>query len=81
MLRHHQIFKTSHFGLDPDFDGDPKAREKYRRHPHFEWTATFVDTFDQNTLQANYDTAPIEVFLPMVHRVFAQEPHAVQVID
>ena len=81
MLRHHQIFMTQHSGSDPAFTGDVNAREKYRGHPYFEWTATFVDTFDQNALQADYDTASIEVFLPMVHRVFAQKPHSVPVID
>ena len=62
MLRHHQIFMTQHSGADPAFTGDVKAREKYRGHPYFEWTATFVDTFDQNALQADYDTASIEIF-------------------
>lgn len=81
MLQHHQIFMAQHSGNDPAFTGDPNAREKYRGHPHFEWTATFVDTFDQNALQADYDTASLEVFLPMVHRVFAQKSHSVPVID
>tara|TARA_Y100001934_G_scaffold283588_1_gene404538 strand:- start:922 stop:1611 length:690 start_codon:yes stop_codon:yes gene_type:complete len=81
MLRHHQIFMNSHSDNDPSFTGDKDAREVYRGHPHFEYTATFVDKFDQNALQADYDTASIEVFLPMVYRVFARKPHAVPVID
>jgi len=81
MLRHHQIFMNSHSGNDPTFTGDKDAREHFRGYPYFEYTARFVDKFDQNALQAVYDTASIEVFLPMVYRVFGQNPHAVPVTN
>lgn len=81
MLRHHQIFMERHMAEDPSYIGDAEAREVYRGHPHFEWTAEFVDKYDQNALQADYDTASIDIFRPMVHRVFAQTPHAIPVID
>jgi len=77
MLQRHAIFQSVHIqgypGLDPD------ARERWRGHPHFEWTAEFVAKYDQNTIQPDYDTAPIEVFEPMVHRFFARTPRPIAI--
>ena len=77
MLQRHAIFQLAHIqgypGLDPD------ARERWRGHPHFEWTAEFVAKYDQNAIQPDYDTAPIETFEPMVYRFFARAPHPVPI--
>ena len=53
---------------------DPRARERWRGHPHFEWAATFVDRYDQAALDPAYDCAPLSHFEPMVMRLFAREP-------
>jgi hypothetical protein len=58
---------------------DPDARERWRGHPHFEWTAEFVAKYDQNAIQPDYDTAPIEAFEPMVYRFFARAPRPVPI--
>ncbi len=72
MLRHHAIFQQAHFGDFPDPSIDPDEREQWRGHPYFEWTAEFVRKYDQNTINPALPIAPIEVFEPIVERVFAQ---------
>jgi hypothetical protein len=66
-----------HFHEYPD-PVDPKECERWRGHPHFEWTGDFVAKYDQNAIQLDYDNAPIEVFEPMVHRLFAREPRPLE---
>lgn len=75
MLRHHTIFQHVHLAgvHDPAFD--PDERERWRGHHYFEWTAAFVDRYDQRAICPNYDSAPLDFFVPMVERVFARPPH------
>lgn len=75
MLLHHGVFQQFHCYEYPNLDRH--ARDRWRDHPHFEWTATFVEKYDQNAIQPDYDNAPIEVFEPMVYRLFAREPKPV----
>jgi predicted HD phosphohydrolase len=72
MLRHHAVFQQFHIR---DYPGlDPKARERWRGHPHFDWTARFVERYDQDAIRPELETAPIETFEPLVFRLFAREP-------
>jgi predicted HD phosphohydrolase len=72
MLQRHAIFQDIH---SPNFPGvDVNARERWRGHPHFEWAAEFVAQYDQAACDPNYDEAPLEVFVPMVRRIFARTP-------
>ena len=79
MLRHHAIFQQVHLAgvHDPAFD--PDERERWRGHRFFEWTATFVDRYDQRAMCPDYDTAPLSFFEPMVQRLFARPPRALLV--
>lgn len=76
MIEHHGIFQGyyyfHHLGMDRN------ERDKYRGHPHFQHTADFCHKYDQNSFDPNYDTAPIEVFEPMVQRLFARPPFGVK---
>jgi predicted HD phosphohydrolase len=67
MLAHHQVFLDHHVPEHPAVDRD--ARERWRGHPHFEWTATFVDRYDQAAVSAGGEMLPLDAFRPMVHRV------------
>jgi len=70
MLTRHAIFQQYHFH---ELDGcDRDEREKWRGHPCFEWTAEFVDKFDQGTINFDEEILPIEFFEPMVRRVFSK---------
>jgi predicted HD phosphohydrolase len=70
MLQHHQVFQDHHIGEHYDASIDRNARERWRGHPHFEWTATFVARYDQAAMDPVYDNLPLEHFEPMVRRVF-----------
>lgn len=72
MLRRHALFQTVHCGARTG--NDANLRERWRGHPHFEWTARFVDRYDQAAITPAYDCAPLEAFEPLVRRVFARAP-------
>lgn len=56
-------FYFHHVGMNRDI------REQYRDNPHFEACAEFCEKYDQAAFDANYDSAPLEFFEPMVRRV------------
>lgn len=70
MLIHHQVFLDHHVHGHPEVDcGD---REGWRGHPHFDWTATFVERYDQAAVSASREILPLKAFVPMVHRVLGR---------
>ena len=75
MLEHHGIFQGYYFfhylGLDRNM------REQFRGHPCFERTAMFCARHDQNAFNPNYDTMPLDAFVPMVERVMARPQRSI----
>jgi predicted HD phosphohydrolase len=70
MLRHHAVFQNLH---SPNMPGvDPHERERWRGHAHFDWTAEFVDRYDQAASNPAYPCEPLATFVPMVHRIFSR---------
>ncbi len=69
MLRHHATFQNLHAPAYPGVD--PHERERWRGHPHFDWTAEFVARYDQAACDPQYPCEPLELFVPMVRRIFA----------
>ncbi|MEE4190474.1 MAG: HD domain-containing protein [Halieaceae bacterium] len=69
IIKHHGIFQGYYFfhhvGLDRD------AREAFRGHEYFDACAEFCEKYDQNSFDKDYDSEPLETFLPMIERVFA----------
>lgn len=75
LLERHMYFQSMHCR---ELEGtDRFARERWRGHPAFAATAEFVAKYDQNTISPRLPEAPLEVFEPMVRRVFARPPRAV----
>ena len=72
LLKHHQFFLDAHAPKHPNLNTE--ELEKFRTHPCSEFTAEWVQRYDQNSIQSTYDTAPLEVFVPMVKRVFSRPP-------
>lgn len=68
MLERHAIFQSHHVHDHPDVD--PDERERWRGHPHFEWTAEYVARYDQNAISPDLPIAPLAMFEPVVQRVF-----------
>ena len=77
MLRHHAAFLNYHAKTHSSVDWN--AREQYRGHPHFEYTADWVARYDQTSIQTQYDTAPLEFFEPFVYRVFTRPSKGIEV--
>lgn len=64
-----------HLGMDRDL------REKFRDNPHFDACAEFCEKYDQSAFDPEYDTLPLSVFEPMVHRVMARPKRSMYVKD
>ena len=72
MLQHHATFQNLH---SPHFPGvDPHERERWKGHPHFDWTAEFVARYDQDACDPQYVCEPLQTFVPMVRNIFARPP-------
>lgn len=76
MLRHHASFLNYHAKTDPNIDVN--AREKFRGHPHFKFTAEWVERYDQTSIQTQYDTAPLDFFKPLVFRFFTSPSKGIE---
>lgn len=53
---------------------DPNARDRHRGHPAFDATVRFCADYDQTSFDPDYDTLPIDRFVPLVERVFGRKP-------
>jgi len=67
MVENHGIFQGyyfwHHIGLDRN------ARDQFRGHEAFEYTAQFCHLYDQPAFDAAYESMPLEAFIPMMRRV------------
>lgn len=73
VLEHHEMFQRVHLHgyqevEDPAYTNE---RDRWRNHPHYDWTAEFVARYDITTIDPNVESLPIEHFEPMVRRVFS----------
>ncbi len=69
IIKHHGIFQGYYFfhhvGLDRNL------RDNYKDHPYFDACAEFCHLYDQNSFDADYESEPLEFFVPMVERVLS----------
>jgi len=69
MVEHHGIFQGyyfwHHIGLDQF------AREKFRDSPYFEYTEEFCAKYDQIAFEADYTSAPLSHFEPLIRAKFS----------
>lgn len=72
MIEHHEEFQGYYYA--EYFGGNKHARDQYEGHPAYERTARFTDEWDQKAFDPDYDTLPIEAFLPAMERVFSRKP-------
>jgi predicted HD phosphohydrolase len=72
MMEHHEEFQGFYYA--EFFGGEKHARDKYAGHPAFARTARFTDVWDQKAFDRDYNTLPLEAFLPAMTRIFARTP-------
>ena len=70
MVQQHGIFQGHYFFHH--LGRDRNLREQFRGHAHYERTAEFCELYDGPSFDAQAETLPIEHFMPMLERVFAQ---------
>lgn len=75
IVAHHSIFQGYYFWHH--IGKDRHARERFRGHPQFEACAEFCERWDQVSFDPDYDTLPLDAFMPLVREVFGREPFSV----
>jgi predicted HD phosphohydrolase len=70
MVQRHPVFQLHYFSYLSEEERN--GRDRWRDHPHYALTAEFCEQYDQASFDPDYPTEPIDVFDPMVRRVFAE---------
>ena len=73
IVKHHGVFQMYYYAHH--LGGDRNAREKYRDHKWYQDCVNFCEHYDQNCFDPNYESKPLEYFIPLLKRIFA-EPRA-----
>ncbi len=71
VIKHHGIFQSYYY--NEYIGGERDARERFKDHPHYQACVDFCHKYDQNAFDPDYDTLPLEHFIPAVKRVFARQ--------
>ena len=70
MVAQHGVFQGyyffHHLGLDRNM------RDRFQGHEWYEYTAQFCHLYDQAAFDPDYESEPLEFFVPMVERVFSR---------
>lgn len=72
IVLHHGLFQGYYWMHHYDKDRD--ARDKLKDHPYYEACVEFCARWDQVSFDPNYDTYPLEHFIPVLKEVFSKEP-------
>lgn len=70
VVRQHGLFQSYYYAHHSG--GDRNARDRYRDHEWFGACVEFCELYDQNCFDPDYESLPLELFEPMVRRVFAE---------
>ena len=69
LLKHHGIFQGYYFfhyvGLDRN------SRDSFDDHPYYQACVDFCHLYDQNSFDPDYQSEPLEYFIPMVEQVMS----------
>jgi len=74
IVKHHGIFQAYYYVHH--LGGDRNARDRYVDHPCYQATVDFCERWDQTSFDPDFETLSIQIFEPMVRRIFAREPFA-----
>ncbi len=74
IVKHHGVFQTYHYGDKLGIPTD--SRDRYRDSPYFDSCAHFCAAWDQESFDPDYDSEPLEFFMPMLEEVFSRPPRA-----
>ncbi len=75
IVRHHGLFQSYYYAHHSGGDrGDRNARDAYRDHPWYQATVDFCHRWDQSSFDPDYESLPLEFFVPLVRRIFSRPP-------
>lgn len=72
IIRYHPVFQLYYMPHKPEHERH--ARERFKDHPYYADAVSFCEHYDQNCFDPDYDSLPLDVFEPMVRRVFSRSP-------
>ena len=73
IVKKHGLFQTYYY--NHHYGKDRNIRDKYKGHPYFKATIDFCHDWDQASFDPNYNTIPLDEFIPIVGRIFSREPY------
>ena len=76
ILMHHEVFQARYYGDAAGIEDVDGLISQFRDSPHYDACVHFCESYDQTSFDPDYDTEPLEVFVPMVRRIFARTPYA-----
>ena len=73
IVEKHGIFQMYYYAHHLGFNKN--ERDKYKGHKYYSDTAEFCEKWDQASFDPNYNTIPLDDFVPIVGRIFSREPY------
>ena len=73
VVLHHGLFQGYYWMHY--YDQDRNSRDKLIDHPHYQACVDFCANWDQLSFDPDYQSQPLEHFIPMIYRLFASSPH------
>ena len=73
IVEKHGVFQAYYY--NHHYGKDRNLRDKYKGHEYYEDTINFCHKWDQASFDPNYETIPLESFVPMVGRIFSRTPY------
>ena len=50
------------------------SRDKFKNNPYYQSAVDFCENWDQCSFDPEFDSKPLEFFIPVIHRVFSRVP-------
>ena len=74
ILMHHEVFQARYYGDAAGIEDVDGLISQFRDSPHYDACVRFCESYDQTSFDPDYDTLPLEHFVPMVERVLRRAP-------
>ena len=75
VLNHHEVFQAYIYKNGFELKDIEGVRNQFKESPHFDACARFCERYDSKAFDPDYDTLPLEHFIPMIIRIFNRKPY------
>ena len=73
IIEKHGLFQMYYY--NHHYGKDRHLRDQYKGHEYYEDTINFCHKWDQSSFDPNFDTIPLDDFIPLLQRIFNREPY------